>query len=163
MIRIFRKSEGKTKATETLMLPFDTRKKSRIRAFLESGEEVALMLERGNILRGGDLLEAEDGRVVEVVASPETVMKVTANSHKELMAAAYHLGNRHVSLQIGEDWLLLERDHVLKEMLCGLGVNVVDAIAPYEPEAGAYGGGHRHGDDDAPPIRPPSRVLRNAR
>jgi urease accessory protein len=106
------------------------------------------------------LLEAEDGRVVEIIAAPELVMKVTANSHKELIAAAYHLGNRHVSLEIRESFLLLERDHVLKEMLTGLGVNVDDEISPYEPEPGAYGGGHRHGDDE-PSIRPPARILRN--
>lgn len=144
---------------DRLILPFDHRQKSRLRVKLESGEEAGLFLERGTILRGGDCLRASDGRIVQVVAADELVMRVTADTPIQLMRAAYHLGNRHVPLQIGEGWLRLEQDHVLREMLVGLGVCVENQNAPFEPEAGAYGGGHRHKHDDEPValIRPPLR------
>lgn len=145
---------------DRLILPFDRRQKSRLCARLESGEEVGLFLKRGTILRGGDCLRASDGRIVLVVAADEPVMRVTADTPIRLMRAAYHLGNRHVPLQIGEGWLRLEQDHVLMEMLVGLGVTVENENAPFEPEAGAYGGGHRHHhDDDAPAyLCPPLRA-----
>lgn len=131
---------------DRLILPFDRRQKSRLRVRLESGQEAALMLERGSILRGGDRLQMNQ-RIVLVVAADEPVLHVTARDAQQLARAAYHLGNRHVPLQIGPDWLRLERDHVLKDMLIGLGATVIEMDAPFEPEAGAYGGGHRHGHD----------------
>ena len=130
-----------------LVLPFDLRQKSRLRVTLKSGVEAALMLDRGTILRGGDLLKAEDGKVVKVVAAEQPVTDVKAETQQALMCAAYHLGNRHVPLQVGDGWLRLEQDHVLKEMLIGLGMTTIDQLAPFEPEAGAYGGGHKHHDD----------------
>ncbi len=164
MLNIFIKLDVPKQIDDRVVLTFDSRQKSRLRVTLVSGEDAALFLERGNILRGGDLLEAEDGKVIEVVAAKQQVMKVTADSHETLMKAAYHLGNRHVPLEVGNGWLLLEQDHVLKEMLIGLGVSVSDEELPFEPEAGAYGGGHRHHDDSgSPSIRPPSRILKNAR
>ena len=135
--------------SERLRLPFDLRQKSRLRVRLESGIEAALQLERGTILRGGDRLLSGDGRIVLVVAAEEPVLHVTAASAQQLMRAAYHLGNRHVPLQIGggqigDGWLRLEQDHVLKDMLLGLDMTVHEQLAPFEPEAGAYGGGHHH-------------------
>lgn len=148
---------------DTLELPFDQRQKSRLRVKLASGQEAALFLTRGIILRGGDLLKSEDGVdgksiVVQIIAAQEPVYNVIAPSLRELMCAAYHLGNRHVPLQIGDGWLRLEQDYVLKDMLLGLGMQVAETFAPFEPEAGAYGGGHRHGhDDDATSnLRPPN-------
>lgn len=135
---------------DRLILPFERRQKSRLRVRLESGMEAGLFLERGTILRGGDRLRASDGRIVLVVAADEPVMRVTADTPIQLMRAAYHLGNRHVPLQIGDGWLRLEQDHVLQEMLLGLGVQVKNQNTPFEPEAGAYGGGHRHQQDDEP-------------
>ncbi|HBG03973.1 MAG: urease accessory protein UreE [Geobacteraceae bacterium GWC2_58_44] len=129
---------------DRLVLPFDLRQKSRQRATLESGAEVALLFERGTILRGGDCLLGDDGRIVLVVAAPEPVLLVSCATARELICAAYHLGNRHVPVQVGDGWLRFEDDHVLHEMLLGLGAKVVHEIAPFEPEAGAYGGGHRH-------------------
>jgi len=161
MLNIFIKLDEIKKADDALVLPFDLRQKSRIRVTLKSGLEAAVMLERGNILRGGDLLQAENGKIIEIIAAEQAVMKVTAPDAQALTRAAYHLGNRHVPLQVGDGWLRLEQDHVLKEMLLGLGVTVVDENAPFEPEAGAYGGGHRHSNDDAPSIRPPARLLRH--
>jgi urease accessory protein len=133
---------------DTLELPFDLRQKSRLRIKLSSGQDAALFLSRGIILRGGDLLKSEDGLVVQIIAAQEPVYNVIAPTARELMCAAYHLGNRHVPLQIGDGWLRLEQDYVLKEMLLGLGMQVSETMAPFEPEAGAYGGGHRHGHDD---------------
>jgi len=148
---------------DKLVLPFERRQKSRLRIKLESGEEAGLFLERGTILRGGDRLRGSDGRIVLVVAADEPIMCVTADTPIQLMRAAYHLGNRHIPLQVGDACLLLEQDHVLKEMLLGLGVYVENQNAAFEPEAGAYGGGHRHQQDDeaVPLIRPPQRQRKS--
>lgn len=146
---------------DTLELPFDQRQKSRLRVMLTSGREAALFLTRGIILRGGDLVQSEDGSlVVQIVAAQEPVYNVIAPTPRDLMCAAYHLGNRHVPLQIGDGWLRLEQDYVLRDMLLGLGMQVSEVMAPFEPEAGAYGGGHRHGHDDegTAHLRPPARV-----
>lgn len=134
---------------DQLELPFDQRQKSRLRVTLASGREAALFLSRGIILRGGDLIQSEDGSVVvQIVAAQEPVYNVIGPTPRDLMRAAYHLGNRHVPLQIGDGWLRLEQDYVLRDMLLGLGMQVSEVQAPFEPEAGAYGGGHRHGHDD---------------
>src|SRR5262245_61834793 len=135
-------------ATDSLRLPFERRQKSRQRARLASGDEVALSLARGEVLRGGDLLVASDGRVVEVVAQPEPLLHVECDSPQALARAAYHLGNRHIPVQVGENWLRLAADHVLEHMLKGLAARVTAIEAPFEPEAGAYGShGHGHGSD----------------
>lgn len=135
-------------AEDTLVLPFDLRRRSRLRVRLGSGEEAALLLERGGTLQDGDLLRADSGRLVRVIAANEAVMTVTADDPLGLMRAAYHLGNRHVPVQVGPGWLRLIEDHVLEHMLDGLGVNVVHESLPFEPEHGAYGGGHHHHHDD---------------
>jgi urease accessory protein len=127
-----------------LLLPFELRQKSRLLARLQSGEEVTLSLPRGEILRGGDLLVAVDGRIVEVVSQPEQVLHVECDTPEALARAAYHLGNRHVAVQVGEGWLRLAADHVLEHMLHGLGARTRLIEAPFEPEAGAYASGHSH-------------------
>jgi len=127
-----------------LILPFDQRQKSRLRTTLADGEEVGLFLERGQILRDGECLRADDGRVVVVRASPEKILHITCASDSDLMRVAYHLGNRHVALQVGQGWLRIADDYVLKEMVEGLGAHVECLEAPFEPEAGAYGGHHHH-------------------
>ena len=130
-----------------LLLPFDLRMRSRLRTRLVSGEEAVLKTERGAILRGGECLRAEDGRVVRVSAAPEKVMHVTCADRFELTRAAYHLGNRHVPVEIGDGYLRIAADHVLLDMLLGLGARVEELEAPFEPESGAYGGGHGHHDE----------------
>lgn len=130
-----------------LVLPFDARGKSRLRATLETGEEVALFLPRGTVLRGGDVLVADDGGMIRVEAAPETVLLVTAATPLALTRAAYHLGNRHTPVEVGDGYLKLEFDSVLRDMLLRLDVDVAEALMPFEPEAGAYGGGHKHGHD----------------
>lgn len=124
-----------------LALPFDQRRKSRLRTQLASGEDVALMLAPGEILRGGDCLAAADGRVIEVVAAPERLLHVECDTPMQLARAAYHLGNRHMPVQVGADFLRLLEDHVSARMLQGLGARVTHLEAPFEPEGGAYGTG----------------------
>jgi urease accessory protein len=135
-----------------LVLPFELRARSRFRARLVSGEEVGVLLARGQILRGGDRLLADDGRIVEVASAPESVSTVHARDARLLARVAYHLGNRHVALQIGEDWLRYSHDHVLDDMVRGLGGELTVEQAPFEPEAGAYHGhshgGHAHGEHE---------------
>ncbi|SOY57508.1 urease accessory protein UreE [Cupriavidus taiwanensis] len=130
-----------------LVLPFGDRSKSRLRAVLDNGADAALFLPRGTVLRGGDLLVAQDGSLVEVRAAAESVLEVRAQDPHALMRAAYHLGNRHTPVEIGRDYLRLEYDAVLADMLRRLGVRAERAELPFEPEAGAYGGGHKHGHD----------------
>ena len=130
-----------------LLLPFERRQKSRQRATLDTGEEVAIDLPRGQVLRGGDRVLASDGRVVEVVASPEHVVHVTCDTPQGLARAAYHLGNRHVPVQVGEGWLRIAADKVLERMLEGLGATLATLEAAFEPEAGAYGAHHRHDNE----------------
>jgi len=129
-----------------LRLPFEQRQKSRLHAHLESGEEVALMLPRGEVLRGGDLVTASDGRIIEVIAEVEKLAHVECDSPHALARAAYHLGNRHVPVEVGAGYLRIGIDRVLEEMLKGLGAKVSHIEAAFEPEAGAYGGGHQHGE-----------------
>ena len=136
----------------TLRLPFESRQKSRLRTKLVSGEDVGLRLPRGEILRGGDLVTASDGRVIKVVAEAEKLLHVECNSPADLAKAAYHLGNRHVPVQVGEGFLRLSADHVLGEMLTKLGAKVSEIQAPFEPEAGAYSGGHHHEGEHEPKI-----------
>lgn len=131
-----------------LVLPFAERSKSRLRTILDDGREVGIFLPRGTVLRGGDLLVSEDGGFVAVHAAAEAVLDVSAEDSRALMRAAYHLGNRHRLIEIGDDYLLLEYDPVLADMLTRLGVSVKRAERVFEPEAGAYGGGHKHGHDE---------------
>ena len=126
-----------------LVLPFDLRLRSRLRTRLASGEEAVLATERGAILRGGEFLQSEDGRVVRVRAAPEKLLHVTCPDALELARAAYHLGNRHVAVQIGAGYLRIALDAVLADMLRGLGARIEALEAPFEPESGAYGG-HAH-------------------
>jgi len=149
-------------ADAQLVLPFAIRSRSRFRAFLASGEELGVTLARGGVLRGGERLLASDGRVIEVVAAGETVSTVSADDARALARAAYHLGNRHVALQIGAGWLRYGHDHVLDDMVRTLGLTVRVEEAAFEPEAGAYheggthahahahGAVHHHADDAAP-------------
>ncbi|RDU96060.1 urease accessory protein UreE [Trinickia dinghuensis] len=131
----------------TLTLAYDARCKSRLAATLDTGEEVALVMPRGTVLADGDVLVADDGALVRVIAAPEAVLVVRASDTLTLTRAAYHLGNRHTPVEIGVDYLKLEADPVLEAMLTRLGARVEREAQAFHPEAGAYGGGHRHGHD----------------
>lgn len=142
MLTISRRVDVQGRADVQLVLPFGLRNRSRLRTALATGEEVGLMLTRGTVLRGGDRLLADDGRIVEVIAEPETISRVRAADPELLCRAAYHLGNRHVALQVGAGWVSYLHDHVLDDMVRGLGLIVSIEEAPFEPEAGAYGASH---------------------
>ncbi|MEA3122626.1 MAG: urease accessory protein, partial [Paraburkholderia sp.] len=131
----------------TLTLAYEARCKSRLAATLDNGEAVALVLPRGSVLAQGDVLVADDGSLVRVVAENEAVLIVRAQDALTLTRAAYHLGNRHTPVEVGVDYLKLEADPVLEAMLTRLGARVESAWQPFQPETGAYGGGHRHGHD----------------
>ncbi|MFW9268612.1 urease accessory protein UreE [Pseudomonas sp. R4-84] len=152
MLVIHRRIDTQPGWDAELHLTFDARSKSRLRCFSAEGEDVGLFLERGQPpLYDGECLQAEDGRIVRVCARPEQLLHVTCANAFELTRAAYHLGNRHVALQVGDGWLRLLDDYVLKAMLEQLGASAESIEAPFQPEHGAYGGGHhhsRHGDED---------------
>ena len=136
------------KRAPTLTLDFDARRKSRLAATLDNGEEVALVLPRGTVLRDGDVLVAQDGTLVRVIAAAEAVLMVTARDRLTLTRAAYHLGNRHTPVEVGAEYLKLEYDPVLADMLKRIGALVEQVTLPFQPESGAYGGGHKHGHDE---------------
>ena len=148
MLELDRRAPRDAKAVATLTLPWERRGVTRQRVRLDDGREAGLFLARGEILRGGDRVASPDGEIVGVVAAPQPVMVVRAADPQLLARAAYHLGNRHVAVEVGAGWLKLERDHVLRDMLEGLGVSVENATLPFEPEGGAYAHGHGHGPSD---------------
>jgi urease accessory protein len=144
MLRIEQHAATDASADAQLVLTYELRQKCRFTSRLSCGEEVAVNLPRGGVLRDADLLLADDGRAVRVVAAKERLLRVAASNPQALARAAYHLGNRHAALQVGVDFLQLPYDHVLADMLQRLGAQVTEVIAAFEPEAGAYGGGHQH-------------------
>ncbi len=130
------------------MLTFDQREKSRLRATSVGGEEIGVQLRIGTVLSHGDKLQLSDGRVIEVLAAEESLHEVRAESVPALMRIAYHVGNRHVPLQVNDDHLLMLPDHVLKAMVEGLGGAVREVRRPFQPESGAYGHSHVHHSHD---------------
>ncbi len=139
-------------ATREVVLSFSERSRSRLRSVLEDGADVGLILPRGTVLRGGDRLIADTGEIIAVRAAIEPLYRVTARDDDadprfSLLRGAYHLGNRHVPLALSPQALHLEQDPVLRDMLQRLGLIVEICMAAFEPESGAYGGGHRHDHD----------------
>lgn len=136
------------KRAATVELDWDVRQKSRFDATDSTGRTLGVFLPRGSVVRGGDVLVAEDGSLVRVIAAPQPVLVVRHctehGSPFDLLRAAYHLGNRHVQLELQPDHLKLEPDHVLADMLRQMHLVVTETQAPFEPEAGAYAGGHGH-------------------
>ncbi len=128
-----------TPVDDTLSLSYDRRLHSRQRACLDGGEHIAVMLPRGSVLRDGDVLRCEGGRLVRVRAAPECVSRFNSKSPRELARAAYHLGNRHVPTELGAGFVAYLHDHVLDDMIQRLGFAVSVVNAPFEPEPGAYG------------------------
>ena len=138
------------KRAATVELDWDVRQKSRFDATDSAGRHLGVFLPRGTLVRGGDVLVAEDGSLVRVVAAAQAVLRIThCTAHGtpfDLTRAAYHLGNRHVPIELNPAFLQIEPDHVLAEMLRSQHLIVRDATEPFEPEGGAYGAhGASHG------------------
>lgn len=155
MLTLNTKLEQADQIDGELILPYDQREKSRLRATMVSGEEVAVFTVRGTILRDGDILRGDDGRIVKITAAKEPTYRVEGQTPHQLLRCAFHLGNRHTQAHIGNGFLRIRKDAVLKEMLEGLGAKVEEELAAFEPESGAYGGGHHHhGNDGHHPLAP---------
>ena len=146
------------KRAATVELDWDVRQKSRFEVSDSQGRTLGIFLPRGTVARGGDVLVAEDGSLIRVLAAPQAILKITAcpqhGSAFDLIRAAYHLGNRHVPIELQPDHLKIEPDHVLADMLRAMHLIVSAVQEPFEPENGAYAtgghtGGHRHSHDDA--------------
>ena len=151
------------KRASTIELDWDVRQKSRFDATDSVGRQLGVFLPRGTLARGGDVLVAEDGSMVKVMAAPQAVLRITAcASHGtafDLTRAAYHLGNRHVPIELKPDHLKIEPDHVLADMLRAMHLIVHEVLEAFEPEGGAYstGGqshGHAHPREDTPAAAP---------
>ena len=147
------------KRAATVALDWDVRQKSRFDATDSNGRAFGVFLSRGTLVRGGDVLMLEDGSLVRVQAAPQEVLRITAcaqhGSPFDLTRAAYHLGNRHVPIELKPDHLKIEPDHVLADMLRAMHMTVVTVQEAFEPEGGAYSsqghshGAHSHGDHHA--------------
>ncbi|CAB1275063.1 urease accessory protein UreE [Candidatus Nitrosacidococcus tergens] len=148
MLLFDRRLSSETPATLEMAFTFEERERSQLRFHLSDGQEAAFQIERGTTLTVGDKLGTAEGLVLEIQAKPEELMEVQAQDSLDLIRSAYHLGNRHVRLQIDKERLRLPFDYVLEEMLVQIGVKVTKVIAPYQPESGAYGGGHHHSHRD---------------
>ncbi|MDI1268553.1 MAG: urease accessory protein UreE [Polaromonas sp.] len=149
------------KRAATVELDWDIRQKSRFEATDSLGRQLGIFLPRGTLVRGGDVLVAEDGSMVKVIAAPQTVLRITAcpthGTPFDLTRAAYHLGNRHVPIELKPDHLKIEPDHVLADMLRSMHLIVNEVSESFEPEGGAYsagGHGHAHEGGDAHPHAP---------
>jgi urease accessory protein len=133
------------KRATTVELDWDLRQKSRFEATDSLGRSIGVFLQRGTVLRGGDVLVAEDGSLVKVWAAPQRVLRIThCQNHGtpfDLIRAAYHLGNRHVPIELTPNFLQIEPDHVLADMLRAMHLIVNEVNEPFEPENGAYAAG----------------------
>jgi len=136
---------------DTVVLDFDDRHRRRMAMTGTRGLEFLLDLENATVLRSGDALVLDDGRLVEVVAAPETLAEIRGNDPHHLVRVAWHLGNRHLPTQITAKGLRIRRDHVIEAMVKGLGARIIEIEAPFDPEGGAYaGGGHAHVPESDP-------------
>ncbi|HEY8907451.1 MAG TPA: urease accessory protein UreE [Rhodoferax sp.] len=144
------------KRASTVELDWDVRQKSRFEATDSTGRQLGIFLSRGTVARGGDVLVAHDGSLIKVWAAPQAVLKITHDAAHgtpfDLIRAAYHLGNRHVPIELKPDHLKIEPDHVLADMLRAMHLVVTEVTEPFEPENGAYAtgghfGGHHHGHE----------------
>src|SRR5207245_7911716 len=134
---------------DTVVLDFDDRHRRRMAMTGTRGLEFLLDLESAVALRGGDALVLEDGRLVEVVAAPESLVEVRGAEPQHLVRIAWHVGNRHLPTQIVGKGLRIRRDHVIEAMVKGLGARIIEIEAPFDPEGGAYAG-HAHAPEAAP-------------
>lgn len=159
MLELIKRLDGNTSADiyDTLTLPYELRIRGRLKAVSDNDRDMGLFLDRGPVLRHGDLLQANSGEVIQVLAADEPVATAYIESGLPLARLCYHLGNRHVSLALGSDedgrhWVRFPPDHVLEELAALLGAELVHHEAPFDPESGAYaqaGREHSHSHDHA--------------
>jgi urease accessory protein len=136
---------------DTIVLDFDDRHRRRMAMTGTRGLEFLLDLENATVLRGGDALVLDDGRLIEIVAAPESLIEIRGGDPQHLVRIAWHLGNRHLPTQITARGLRIRRDHVIEAMVKGLGARVIEIEAPFDPEGGAYSeGGHTHAAESEP-------------
>jgi urease accessory protein len=146
MLRLtHRIAHSESTPSERVSLPFEKRTRSRLRVRLTSGREAVLMLDRGLVLRDGDLLVSDTGELVRVEAALEVVSVARGETARDVARAAYHLGNRHTPLEVGDGFVAYLHDHVLDDMVRRLGLAVRDEKRKFEPEGGAYDHGAGHG------------------
>ncbi len=149
MLRFTQFTEADLSSYSAITLPLELRIKSRQKVTLDNGEEAGLFLPRGSVMKQGDRLQAETGEVIDIIAASETVSSLYIDDPLLIAKACYHLGNRHVPLQITAEFIRYQHDHVLDDMLHGMGLHVKVEQAPFEPESGAYNshtsaGAHHH-------------------
>lgn len=156
MLKFTKRIESDTPAKFSLTMPFEMRIRGRLRVELDDGTDAGLFLDRGPILRHGDKIATENGEVANIVAAREAVSSVYTDDAMLLAKVCYHLGNRHTPLQIGEGFARYQHDHVLDDMVRGLGLKPAAERKAFEPEPGAYGEhhsdhahGHSHGHGDS--------------
>jgi urease accessory protein len=135
-------------AVDRVLIDYDNRHRRRILLRTEADTELLLDLAQAARLRDGDGLALEGGGVVRVCARPEKLLEIHAHEEGELVRIAWHLGNRHLPVQLLDDRIRIRADHVIQEMVEGLGGHVEEIEAPFDPEAGAYAGGHHHHHHD---------------
>ncbi|EJA7355491.1 urease accessory protein UreE [Vibrio parahaemolyticus] len=132
---------------DAIVLPYEMRQRGRFRVSSKTGLDVGVFLPRGDVLKNGDCLFTECGKVFRVEAQEEEVVTAEAKDWLTFAKACYHMGNRHVPMEIGERWLRFQPDHVLQEMVELFGLECQQHQAMFNPESGAYhGGGHSHGE-----------------
>lgn len=141
------KSWPDTQATDTVLIDFDRRHRRRILLTTEQGREILLDLPQATRLRHGDGLKLEDGSTIRVESRPEPLAEIHAHDDATLVRIAWHLGNRHLPVQLLGDRIRIRTDHVIEDMVEHLGGHVERIEAPFDPEAGAYAGGHQHHHD----------------
>ena len=141
MLKFTKKLSSTATFATSLTLPFESRTKSRLRVTLDNGLSAGIMLPRGHILRHGDLIATDENYIVQIHAAAESVSSITSDNTHLLSRACYHLGNRHIPLQIEQDMIRYQHDHVLDHLMTSMGLHVTHGTEPFEPESGAY---HTH-------------------
>ena len=138
----------KSESSDHVLIDFDRRHRRRILLQTASGKDLLLDLPHAIRLRHGDAIQTTEGKLIRVEARPEPLAEIHAHSDADLVRIAWHLGNRHLPVQLRGDRILIRQDHVIEAMIDQLGGHIDHIEAPFDPEAGAYAGGHQHAHDD---------------
>lgn len=141
MREFLKKIKSSNKINDSVTLDLHQRIKCRIKAVTDSGKSIGIFMQRGTVLENSDLIVDKDGYVIKVIAASEKISSIYSKDYLQLLKACYHLGNRHVELQINKDSLHYKHDHVLDDMIKSLGFDVIIESLPFQPENGAY---HTH-------------------